>query len=197
MSGIVRYYWSVGTTNIVALKSSSQQTVQEPMLHGVSPGGGYANVQVQAGSCTSTGGGNPQVGCLSHLYYRPVFILGENTGENHTFWYIIDQNNSNWVIDAGPSGNCLPSCGYLNAWETVGTVGHYPEDDIAYATLWPTAPPTNICNGAFNLEIFEEDWADNTIKYALNAAPNSNSFTHQAAVGSAVPATAPPNTPGW
>ena len=198
MNGTVNYYWSVGTTSIIKLNTSSDEYKAEPTLKGVSPGSGYATVEAEAGSCTSTGGGNPSVGCLAQLYYRPVFFLGESVG-NHTFWYVLDQNNEQWVIDAGPSNQagCPLNCGYLNAWETLGTVGYYPEDSITTATLWPTAPPTNMCNGAFNLEVFEEDWANNTTKYALNAAPNSNSFTHQAAVGSAVPATAPPNTPGW
>ena len=59
-SGSVYYAWSVGTTNIIALKSGQQDT-QKPMLHGVSGGTGYANVEVEAGSCTSTGGGDPTV----------------------------------------------------------------------------------------------------------------------------------------
>ena len=58
MSGTVRYSWSVGATNII---STSQPSIAEPMLNGISAGTGYARVTASAGQCSSSGGGNPTV----------------------------------------------------------------------------------------------------------------------------------------
>jgi hypothetical protein len=60
-NGTVYYAWSVGATNIIALSSPSQASVKSPMLTGVSAGTGYANVTASAGSCQTSGGGDPAV----------------------------------------------------------------------------------------------------------------------------------------
>jgi hypothetical protein len=79
-NGTVNYTWTVGATNIIALASSSQKSVQEPMLVGVSSGTGYANVTAFAGSCQATGGGTPTVQEPGSLKLVKATILQQGTG---------------------------------------------------------------------------------------------------------------------
>lgn len=56
--GSGNFNWSVGTSGIVKLSSSSQQNVTSwPQLYGVGPGSGYGDVEVTAGGCQVYGSG--------------------------------------------------------------------------------------------------------------------------------------------
>jgi hypothetical protein len=50
--------------------------------------------------------------CFAQLKYRS--ILGGEA--QHTFWYVQDSNQVQYIIDGGPSDSCAPNCGYLNDW---------------------------------------------------------------------------------
>jgi IPT/TIG domain len=142
--------------------------------------------------------------CFAQLKYRAVYISGANSGRNHSFWYIQDQYGDEYIIDAGPSGSCPFSCGYLNAWITPGTVSsHYNTapslDSSTAATAWSIGPSSGqLCTQVQQLENFALDWEDNATKYVLDGAPNSNTFTHEAGTAAGFTTmTPPPSAPGW
>jgi hypothetical protein len=177
--------------------SPSIASVSGGDVTGVSPGITNITATVPGAAClVSTGTAN--VGCFAQLKYRAVEILGIEVG-NHSFWWFGDKYGTRWVTDAGPTGNCVPNCGYLDSWITPGDIGHYAQDDakstaVAYYT--PISP--NVCQNSANLISFELGWQQDTIGYAAGAAPNSNTFAHDSA--NAAPftiTTPPPNAPGW
>jgi len=139
--------------------------------------------------------------CFAQLKYRKVpnipFLA------NHSFWYMQDSNRKQWIIDAGPTGSCVGSCGFLNAWVTQGTVSSHfnkpPSVDSAGASVAYTAPVTaQLCTQVHLLYQFGVNWANNVTPYALDAAPNSNTFSHQAGTAAGFTnITAPPSAPGW
>ena len=53
--------WAAPTPSLVAFGSSGQQSSPTPMFSGVAAGTGSVKVSASAGSCTSSGGGNPTV----------------------------------------------------------------------------------------------------------------------------------------
>ncbi len=132
MSGTVRYTWSVGATNII---STSQPSVAEPMLHGVSAGTGHANVTASAGQCSSSGGGNPTVQLPSYFFSPSASSTSGDcaAGEEGSFY-----NVSYYVADL--SSARVSKSGMTPLEEAPGTVGYE-----AFAT-----PPTTNASGAFN-----------------------------------------------
>ena len=136
--------------------------------------------------------------CFAQLKYRAVEILGVEVG-NHSFWWHQDINGQSWIDDAGPTGNCLPDCGYLNSWGTPGYVGHYSEDDSRItAEAWGSPMNLSICQNEHDLIEFQIDWPEYQTRYALGTAPNSNTWAHDAANAAGFTITTPPpDAPGW
>lgn|GEM_PF-4590448 len=151
----------------------------------------------QSGSATATIGGGA---CFAQLKYRPVYILGVNSGRNHSFWYIQDSDGKQWIIEGGPAGTC-PACGNLVDWITQGTISvHYNSgnsvDSSGDTTAWSIGPSSAQCSSVAALHSFAETWTP--VTYVLNGAPNSNTFAHEAGTAASFTiATPPPNAPGW
>jgi hypothetical protein len=79
-SGSGNFNWSVGSSGIVQLSSSSQQYVTSwPELYGVGSGGGYGNVEVTAGSCQVNGSGPVPVAPTIAEISPSIIPVGENT----------------------------------------------------------------------------------------------------------------------
>lgn len=76
---------------------------------------GLVNCPYNAFSASPEGTGNVAL-CIAQLKYRS--ILGGEA--EHTFWYVLDSSQIQYIIDGGPSGSCSPDCGYLNDWVTTG-----------------------------------------------------------------------------
>jgi hypothetical protein len=149
---------------------------------------------------TDDGGGasDPPPTCFAQLKYRSVPVMGIDTSYNHSFWWIQDSNETQWVTDAGPTGNCLPSCGFLNDWVVQGTVGHYPQDNAGAAVAWTSGTQSGpVCSQVDDLYDFAITWPNNSTSYAVGRAPNSNTFAHEAATAGGFNPAAPPNAPGW
>jgi len=136
----------------------------------------------------------PQNACFAQLKYRSAAGgLG-----NHSFWWVQDSTGTQYVIDAGPHNTSCPiNCGYLVDWITVGSVGHYAEDNSGQAVDYDSGVSTGVCSGVSRLVSFARSWSQHRYKYALGRAPNSNTFAHQCATAGGFPAAAPPSAPGW
>jgi hypothetical protein len=134
--------------------------------------------------------------CFAQLKYRPVDFVGVTVG-NHSFWWIQDSGSRQWVTDAGPSGTCPFSCGYLIDWVVQGSIGHYPEDNSGASLQWTSGLSPSVCTPVTSLYNFATGWPQTTYSYAVGASPNSNSFAHWAGNAAPFAASQPPNTPGW
>jgi hypothetical protein len=137
--------------------------------------------------------------CHAQIFYRYVYRGPINTFQNHTFWQLIDYYGYNHVIDAGPSGNCLPHCGNLIAWEYMGHIGYYKEDNSQTAHfLWKGAD----VDGVRKLFDYYQDWPNVTglpsIPYDPTNGPNSNTYIHWSAEYAKLNVDkTPPSAPGW
>jgi len=141
---------------------------------------------------------DPNCPCHADLYYRPVYKLGINTGKTHTFWHLINFDGTYWVIDAGPTGNCFPNCGYLTAWITPGYVGHYSADDSRTASYWWTGGTQVQVGAIFDYEeLFTSAGQANTVLYYPISGPNSNTFIHWSANSAGLAPPMPPNAQAW
>lgn len=134
--------------------------------------------------------------CFALLKYRPVDFAGVTVG-NHSFWWIQNSSAANFVTDAGPSGTCPFSCGYLVNFVVPGSTGHYSEDNPSASLAWSTGLSSAVCTGVTNLKTYGDNWPQTTYSYAIGAAPNSNTYAHWAGNAAPFSPPAPPNTPGW
>jgi len=135
--------------------------------------------------------------CFAQLKYRSI-VGGEAT---HTFWYIQLPSGTQYIVDGGPSGNCLPDCGYLHAWVTAGVVpfasSGLPGDSTSVGTWWSAGPTSQaLCPGATAIWSFGTYWQQTVTNYVYTG-PNSNSFAYGAAEEAGFAATAPPTAVGW
>ncbi len=134
--------------------------------------------------------------CFVQLKYRPVDFVGVTVG-NHSFWWIQDSGSRQWVTDAGPSGTCPFSCGYLIDWVVQGSTGHYSEDNSGASLQWNSGLSPSVWTPVTNLYNYATGWPQTTYNYAVGASPNSNSLAHWAGNAAPFAASEPPNTPGW
>jgi hypothetical protein len=118
ISGTVNYYWSVGAASIIALNTIPQ--LAKPTLKGVSTGGGYANVQAQAGQCTASGGGTPTVTVPIPVNFSAPTVTKLPDGTLYYNSYTF-QSNSGRLADLS---NCQ-----------VGETVFYPGSQATYT--WP------------------------------------------------------------
>jgi hypothetical protein len=140
----------------------------------------------------------PAATCFAALEYRPVYKLGINTSYNHSFWWVKLANAGNYVMDAGPAGSCLPSCGYLIDWVTPGNQGHYPEDKSTDSRAWNSHYETgSLCLKVSSAEYYAATWPKTTYVYKIGRAPNSNTWSHDVDTYAGFGAPAPPRVPGW
>jgi hypothetical protein len=121
--------------------------------------------------------------CFAQLKYRTVNFMGVPTTFNHSFWWIQTNQTSSapqYVTDAGPSGTCPLSCGYLVDWVVAGSTGHYPEDNPNASLAWSSGASASVCSAVTNLYSYAVNWPQTMYQYAIAAAPNSNTFAHWA-----------------
>ena len=169
---------------------NASYTVDENAATGVH----YLALQTSRG--TAQGSIQVNAKCFAQLKYRPVDFAGVTVG-NHSFWWIQNSSGTNFVTDAGPSGACPLSCGYLVNWVVSGSTGHYAEDNPSTASAWSSGLSSSACSGVASLKTFADAWPQTTYSYAIGAAPNSNTYAHQAGDAGSFSPTAPPNSPGW
>jgi hypothetical protein len=199
-------YWSVDNSSIASFSGSTAgQSVTI-----VGNAAGQTNVQLwvtddtdyQCSASTSWAYGQPgQITvvpnpCFARLLYRPVIEGGINWG-NHSFWWIRNSTPANYVIDAGPTGNCFPDCGYLDDWVTFGDTGHYAADNPNASWDWDSGTYGYVCTPAYQLYVYSVGWPQDETPYVLGGSPNSNTFSHYAANAGGFSPPQPPNTPGW
>jgi hypothetical protein len=154
----------------------------------------------------------PSVEASITLYYRPVnlpwfvpFIA------QHTFWYLRVNNylagqyigGVSDVLDAGPSNpsGCPNSCGYLDSWTQVGTIGHLTADNIGTATNAGQGRGLSESTYGYYYDMlaFQREWPENYAPY-LWASFNSNTWAHAAAIANGLnpwPNGPPVIVPGW
>lgn len=181
---------SVGSATITANDLQVQDYDANLCSYGDAPDCG--SVVGKGASATVTAA----IPCFAQLKYRPVFAgLGSVLG-NHSFWWIQDNTNTKWVIDGGPSGSCLPNCGYLNAWVRKGNTGYYSQDNSNDNLAWSSAVSPSLCGGAGSLWTYGWYWPQTLYNYSY-PSPNSNTFAHLASNYAGLSPTTPPNCPGW
>lgn len=196
-SGVIT--WGTDNSNILSLDSSYPYA---GIFEGRGTGDTFADASViDSQNCSGHGGMRVTVvanKCFAQLKYRAVEIVEIEVG-NHSYWWLQDGSLQTWVMDAGPSGNCLPNCGYLDSWIVPGDVGHITQDDARTDSVaWASPVSGSVCSNSTNLITFEENWPQDTTSYGYGTAPNSNTWAHRAA--DAAPftiTTPPPDAPGW
>lgn len=205
LSGCVNDEWFIYSSNESILTVQNIYGVLEPRsVLGVSVGNAHL-YSVAFGPIDQYGTEGPlpasvsvevRPRCFAQLKYRPVIVGGLPLG-NHAFWWIQNSAGTQYVTSGGPSGSCLPNCGYLVNWTVQGSTGHYPEDNSSAATAWSSGLSSSVCGGVSNLFNFAATWPQATYQYQMGGAPNSNTYARWAGESAPFAATAPPNAPGW
>ena len=143
------------------------------------------------------------VPCTATLYYRPITAgAGFLSFLNHSFWYTGYQYGGLTLFvaveDGGPQNpGCSGGCGYLQAWYTPATVGHYPEDNVNTATLWwDTGYTYEACTAVTAITTYTQTFPNSSYIYA-RLSQNSNTFAHWAANNAGLTPPAPPSAQGW
>jgi hypothetical protein len=135
--------------------------------------------------------------CFADLFYRPVIKFGIMVA-NHAFWQISTPSTANYVLDGGPqNSNCLPNCGFLEAWSVMGNIGFETGDNTATSSVWwYSGFGTQNCLGGSLMQLFVSSWNQSGTTYAP-LGPNSNSMAHYLTTAGGFSASAPPDTTGW
>jgi hypothetical protein len=164
---------------------------------GGSGGSGGAGGSGGTGAGPGSPGGPPlppPTVCDAQLKYRPVLY----TGKNHSFWFVQDENGTQYVIDAGPTGPY--GTGFLNDWIVQGTTGHYPEDNEGAGTWYDSGWSCQVCGqvGRMLGAAFEYYFSvNNSIKYHGILGPNSNSFARWNGEEGWFYPSSPPDAQAW
>ncbi len=130
--------------------------------------------------------------CFARLKFRPVAGPA-----NHSFWWIQISSGAQYIIDAGPTGDCVLTCGYLDDYISLGTAGYdYPADNSDQPTSFDSGTSSAVCSQVTQLLTYAETWPQFTYAYYLTG-PNSNTFAHGCATAGGFAASQPPGAVGW
>jgi hypothetical protein len=140
-----------------------------------------------------------QCSCFAQLKYRGVDVGVVPTGYNHAFWWVQSQATTTWIIEGGPSGDCILTCGQLIDWVVAGNTGHYSQDNYQANLSYTIPQGTTLCDQVNQMLIYSADFNTTTFfLYVIAGAPNSNTFAHNVAnAGGVGSVPAPPSTIGW
>lgn len=139
--------------------------------------------------------------CEAQAYYRPLTGIAGLTNAKHIFWIILLPTEWTDVLDAGPTGTCLPACGWLNAHVKQGFTGYLSADNPTKATLFYNTGLGDVpqCSEVVKMGTYTFDWPQNTVYYNPFTT-NSNTFAHRVATAGGITDVTIPegvSVPGW